>query len=60
MNHNAEGQATLTRPAPGVHDADASSTAQPRHREQHRQVNWLREVILGRLPHRAPIPHAGA
>ena len=47
MNHNAEGQATLTRPASPVHDADASSTAQPRHREQHRQVNWLRDVILG-------------
>jgi predicted membrane protein (TIGR00267 family) len=47
MNHNAEGQATLTRSAPAVHDADASSTAQPRHREQHRQVNWLRDVILG-------------
>ncbi len=27
MNHNAEGLATLTRPAPGVHDADASGTA---------------------------------
>ena len=54
MNHNAEGQATLTRPAPAVHDADASSTAQPRHREQHRQVNWLRDsahtVALGGHP----------
>ena len=47
MNHNTEGQATLTRPASAVHDADASSTAQPRHREQHRQVSWLRDVILG-------------
>jgi hypothetical protein len=47
VNHNAEGRATLTRPASAVHDADASSTAQPRHREQHRQVNWLRDVILG-------------
>ena len=47
MNHNTEGQATLTWPASAVHDADASSTAQPRHREQHRQVNWLRDVILG-------------
>jgi hypothetical protein len=54
MNHNAEGQATLTRSASAVHDADASSTAQPRHREQHRQVNWLRDsantVALGGHP----------
>ena len=47
MNHNTEGQATLTRLPPVAHAADASSTVQPRHREQHRQVNWLRDVILG-------------
>ena len=47
MNHNTEGHATLTRLPPAAHAADASSTVQPRHREQHRQVNWLRDVILG-------------
>ena len=50
MNHNTEGQATLTRLPPAAHAADASSTVQPRHREQHRQVNWLRDVILGGRP----------
>ena len=47
MNHHAEGQATLTRLAQAGPPADADGTAQPRHREQHRQVNWLRDVILG-------------
>lgn len=47
MNPSAEGGATLTRPAPGVHAADGTGTAQPQHREEHRQVNWLRDVILG-------------
>jgi VIT1/CCC1 family predicted Fe2+/Mn2+ transporter len=46
MNHHAEGQATLT-PLAQAGPADADGTAQPRHREQHRQVNWLRDVILG-------------
>jgi hypothetical protein len=27
--------------------ANGDDTAQPRHREQHHQVNWLRDVILG-------------
>jgi predicted membrane protein (TIGR00267 family) len=46
MTHHAEEQKTLTRLASAVNDADGSGTAQP-HREQHRQVNWLRDVILG-------------
>ena len=44
MNYDAEGQATLTRLAQAGPAADA---AQPGHREQHHQVNWLRDVILG-------------
>ena len=47
MNHNAGEHKTLTRLASAVRAADGSSTDQPRHREQHRQVNWLRDVILG-------------
>jgi predicted membrane protein (TIGR00267 family) len=47
VNRNAEGQTTLTRLASAVRAADRIGTAQPRHREQHRQVNWLRDVILG-------------
>jgi len=47
MNHHAEGQMTLTRPGPGGPGTEQSSTAPPRHRERHRQVNWLRDVILG-------------
>jgi predicted membrane protein (TIGR00267 family) len=38
MNSNPAAQTTLERP---------TATARPRHREQHRQVNWLRDVILG-------------
>ncbi len=44
MNQNAEDEATLTRPAPATVGA---GTAPPRHPEQHHQVNWLRDVILG-------------
>jgi vacuolar iron transporter family protein len=47
MDHNAEGGATLTRPAPTMHTADGADTVQPQHREQHRKGNWLRDVILG-------------
>ena len=47
MYNHAEGRATLTRLAQAVPTPDVSGTAQPRHREQHRQVNWLRDVILG-------------
>jgi hypothetical protein len=47
MDHNTEGGATLTRPAPIMHIADGTATVQPQHREQHRRGNWLRDVILG-------------
>jgi VIT1/CCC1 family predicted Fe2+/Mn2+ transporter len=47
MNHNAEGQATLTRPALAPPTVDGTDTVQPQHHEEHRQVNWLRDVILG-------------
>jgi VIT1/CCC1 family predicted Fe2+/Mn2+ transporter len=45
MNHNANEQTTTLTPlASAVNAADGGSTP---HREQHRQVNWLRDVILG-------------
>jgi len=47
MTHHTEERTTLTQLASAVNDADGSGSAQPRHREQHRQVNWLRDVILG-------------
>lgn len=47
MSHNAEAHKTLTRLPSATRDADRSRAGQPRHREQHRQVNWLRDVILG-------------
>ena len=47
MNQNTQDQATLTRPAPATDATDGAGTAPPRHREQHHQVNWLRDVILG-------------
>src|SRR5580693_4797539 len=47
MTHHAEEHTRLTRLASAVTDADGIGTAQPRHREQHRQANWLRDVILG-------------
>ncbi len=50
MAHNADGRAVLTRLARAVHAAHgptATSTAQLQHQEEHRQSNWLRDVILG-------------
>jgi predicted membrane protein (TIGR00267 family) len=47
MTHHAEEQKTLTRLVSAVNDAGGTGTAQPPHREHHRQVNWLRDVILG-------------
>ncbi len=38
MSRNAEGHQTLTRLASAARDADRSSAAQPRHREQHRHL----------------------
>jgi VIT1/CCC1 family predicted Fe2+/Mn2+ transporter len=47
MNHDAEGGVTLTRLGRAVRVVGGPDAAQPVHREQHRQVNWLRDVILG-------------
>src|SRR5579872_4582649 len=50
MAHNADGRAVLTRLARAVHAAHGptgTGTAQPQHQEEHRQTNWLRDVILG-------------
>jgi VIT1/CCC1 family predicted Fe2+/Mn2+ transporter len=48
MNDNAEGRVTLTRLGRAVRAAGRTAgTPEPRHREQHRQTNWLRDVILG-------------
>src|ERR1700749_585144 len=50
MTHNGGGRAVLTRLGRAVHVAHgpaATGTAQPQHREEHRQSNWLRDVILG-------------
>jgi vacuolar iron transporter family protein len=50
MTHNGDGRAVLTRLARAVHAAHgptAAGTAQPQHQEEHRQTNWLRDVILG-------------
>ncbi len=50
MAHHADGRAVLTRLARGVHAAHgptATGTAQPQHQEEHRQSDWLRDVILG-------------
>jgi vacuolar iron transporter family protein len=37
----------LTRLGRAVRAAHSTGAARPRHREQHRQANWLRDVILG-------------
>jgi predicted membrane protein (TIGR00267 family) len=47
MNNNVEAEAPLTRLSQAVQAADDPGTVQPHHREQHRHVNWLRDVILG-------------
>jgi hypothetical protein len=47
MSHNAESEAPVTRLSQAVRAADDPDTGQPHHREQHRQVNRLRDVILG-------------
>ena len=48
MSHSTEGRTTLTRLGSAVHAfGGGTGTAQPRHREEHRQANWLRDVILG-------------
>src|SRR5260370_36315644 len=48
MNHKAGGPAVLTRLGRAVRAAgDTAGAPEPQHREQHRQANWLRDVILG-------------
>src|SRR5437660_9358670 len=48
MNDNAEGRAALTRLARVVGTTHGTTgLAEPQHREEHRQANWLRDVILG-------------
>jgi predicted membrane protein (TIGR00267 family) len=45
---STEGRAALTRLGSAVRTAHgAASPDAPQHREEHRQVNWLRDVILG-------------
>jgi VIT1/CCC1 family predicted Fe2+/Mn2+ transporter len=48
VSPDREGHATLTRLGRAVHaSGGGTGTAQPRHHEEHRQANWLRDVILG-------------
>jgi vacuolar iron transporter family protein len=48
INHEGEGRAVLTRLGRAVRVAHSPTGADARqHHEQHRQVNWLRDVILG-------------
>src|SRR5713226_2063944 len=48
MNHKAGGPAVLTRLGRAVRAAgDTAGAPEPQHREEHRQANWLRDVILG-------------
>src|SRR5690348_11067828 len=48
MNHSDGGGATLTRLGRAVRTAGGPArTVEPQHREEHRQANWLRDVILG-------------
>ena len=48
MNHNDGRGATLTRLGRVVRTAGGPARpAEPEHREEHRQANWLRDVILG-------------
>src|SRR5713101_6035641 len=48
MNHKAGGPAVLTRLGRAVRAAgDTAGAPEPQHRKEHRQTNWLRDVILG-------------
>jgi vacuolar iron transporter family protein len=47
VNPNDDGPAVQTRLGRAVRVAHGTRTAEPQHREQHRQANWLRDVILG-------------
>ena len=47
-DYDARGATTLTRLGRAVRAAHGpADAAKPEHREQHRQTNWLRDVILG-------------
>jgi len=48
MDHSTGDRAPLTRLGRAVRAAGGTGTAEPQHREEHRQTNWLRDVILGR------------
>jgi hypothetical protein len=48
MNHHGGGGATLTRLGRAVRTVHGTADPDaPHHRKEHRQVNWLRDVILG-------------
>jgi predicted membrane protein (TIGR00267 family) len=47
VNQGTESRALLTRLGRAVHVTGDAGPGAPRHREEHRQVNWLRDVILG-------------
>jgi VIT1/CCC1 family predicted Fe2+/Mn2+ transporter len=47
VNRNAETWGVLTRLGRSVLASGGTGTAEPQHREEHRQANWLRDVILG-------------
>jgi predicted membrane protein (TIGR00267 family) len=48
MNDNAGGRATQTRLGRAVRAVGGTAgPGKPQHREEHRQTNWLRDVILG-------------
>lgn len=47
MNHDAGTSGTLTRLARAVHTGHGTRPDAAPHREAHRHVNWLRDVILG-------------
>ena len=48
MDHNTGDRAALTRLGRAVRaTGGGTATAKPQHREEHRQTNWLRDVILG-------------
>jgi VIT1/CCC1 family predicted Fe2+/Mn2+ transporter len=48
LRHDGEGSAIVSRLGRAVRVAHRQAApAAPRHHEEHRQVNWLRDVILG-------------
>jgi vacuolar iron transporter family protein len=47
MSHDGGRGAVLTRLGRAVSAADPTGMSRRPHREEHRQVNWLRDVILG-------------